>query len=152
MLKPNKKVVADADDRAEEEFAAGFEASWRRSVEGIIGAGQVLIEAKEGLPHGSFLPFVRDRLGLRPRTAERLMRIARHWDLNATDPSLLPASVAALDALCPLADFVDILVAEGRLSRNMTEEDVRRLNRGRVGYEPDLLPQEPWPEPYRERL
>lgn len=148
MLKPNKRIVAAAADRVEEEFAAKFEASWRKSVEGIFEAGQVLIEAKKGLPHGSFQRFVRERLGLHPRIAERLMRIARSGLLNATDPSHLPASVTALDALCPLADFVDILVAEGRISRNMTEEDVRRLRRG-----PEVVQEEPpLAEPIYDRM
>ena len=57
----------------------------------IIGIGQRLIEAKEMLPHGSWLPWLEERVEFTDRTARKFMRLAREWtnrkalsDLGAT--------------------------------------------------------------------
>ena len=57
----------------------------------ILGIGQRLIEAKEMLPHGAWLPWLEERVEFSERTASRFMRLAREWtnqtaltDLGAT--------------------------------------------------------------------
>ena len=59
--------------------------------EAIIGIGQRLIEAKEMLPHGDWIPWLNERVEFSDRTASRFMRLAREWtnrtalsDLGAT--------------------------------------------------------------------
>ncbi len=59
--------------------------------EAIIGIGQRLIEAKEMLPHGAWLPWLEERVEFTDRTARKFMRLAREWtnrkalsDLGAT--------------------------------------------------------------------
>jgi len=45
----------------------------------IIGIGQRLIEAKELLPHGEWLPWLNDQVEFSERTAQDFMRLAREW-------------------------------------------------------------------------
>lgn len=51
----------------------------------IIGIGQRLIEAKELLPHGEWLPWLSDQVEFSERTAQDFMRLAREW----TNPQTL---------------------------------------------------------------
>lgn len=48
--------------------------------EAIITIGQRLIEAKERLPHGEWLPWLTERVEFSERQAQRLMRIAREYE------------------------------------------------------------------------
>lgn len=48
----------------------------RRTIEGYLEVGRRLIEAKAGLPHGQWGPYLA-RAGAGPRMASRLMKIAR---------------------------------------------------------------------------
>jgi Protein of unknown function (DUF3102) len=82
-------------------------AAWRRGVESIIQTGQRLIEAKEDpdLPHGEFTAMIESELPFGPRTAERLMAIARNPVLsNPTHVSVLPPSWGTLYELTKLDD------------------------------------------------
>ena len=62
-----------------------------RAGEAILQIGRCLIEAKELLPHGEWLPWLNERVEYSERTATRFMRLAREWtnqtalsDLGAT--------------------------------------------------------------------
>ena len=57
----------------------------------LLGIGQRLIEAKETLPHGEWLPWLTERVEFSERTAQYYMQLAREWtnpqsiaDLGAT--------------------------------------------------------------------
>jgi hypothetical protein len=72
------------------------------AVEGIIGAGRHLQEAKDELPHGDFGPLLK-QLKMHERTAQRLMAIASNEALaNPTHASHLPASWMTLYELSRL--------------------------------------------------
>jgi hypothetical protein len=47
------------------------------SAASAIEAGRKLIEAKEMLQHGEWLPWLRDHIGIGERTAQDYMRLAR---------------------------------------------------------------------------
>ena len=65
----------------------------------IIGIGQRLIEAKEMLPHGEWLPWLTERVEFSEKTAQNFMRLAREWGAN---PQAL-ADLGATKALTLLA-------------------------------------------------
>jgi hypothetical protein len=78
-------------------------AAWRRTIEGIIEVGDLLLQAKEDLDHGLFEAMVRDRLPFGASAARRLMAIARHPVLtNRAHVHVLPASWGTLAQLARL--------------------------------------------------
>jgi len=86
-------------------WAARITECWRSSVEGILRAGRLLIEAKADLPHGEFGAMCARDLPFSERTAQRLMAIGQDNRLsNPTHVSLLPASWGTLYELTKLSD------------------------------------------------
>lgn len=69
--------------------------------EAIITIGQRLIEAKEVLPHGAWLPWLTERVEYSERTARNFMRIAREWTNRQALADLGAAKALALLALPP---------------------------------------------------
>ena len=67
----------------------------------IIGIGQRLIEAKEMLPHGSWLPWLEERVEFTDRTARNFMRLAREWTNRKALSDLGAAKALTLLALPP---------------------------------------------------
>ena len=70
----------------------------RTGGEAILTIGRCLIEAKDMLPHGEWLPWLNDQVELSERTAQKFMRLAREWsnpsaltDLGATKALMLLA-------------------------------------------------------------
>lgn len=61
--------------------------------EAILGIGRCLIEAKELLPHGEWLPWLTEQVEFTERQAQRFMRLAREWS-NPTALSDLGATKA----------------------------------------------------------
>lgn len=53
-------------------------ASLKQSVHHAIAAGELLLEAKEQVPHGEWLPWLEEHCGVTPRSAQGYMRLARH--------------------------------------------------------------------------
>ena len=70
----------------------------RAGGEAILTIGRCLIEAKDMLPHGEWLPWLSERVDLSERTAQKFMRLAREW----SNPSTL-ADLGASKALMLLA-------------------------------------------------
>jgi len=95
--------------------------SWRQSVEGIIETGRRVATAKHELDHGSFEAMVQNKLPFTPRTARRLMEIARHpvFSNRAHGPDL-PASWRTLHQLT----YVDKKCGDGSLRRLIKEGKV----------------------------
>lgn len=119
-----------------EYWAPRINAEWRKSVEGIIGVGRQLIEAKAACEHGEFLrlfkgnagavnepvPFVRE-------TAERLMIVAGNSHLsNAAHAQHLPASWSTLYELSKLDDEQIIAgIKSGEITPDMTRSEAAAL-------------------------
>ena len=70
----------------------------RTGGEAILTIGRCLIEAKDLLPHGEWLPWLNEQVELSERTAQKFMRLAREW----SNPSAL-ADLGATKALMLLA-------------------------------------------------
>ena len=69
-----------------------------RAGEAILQIGRCLIEAKELLSHGEWLPWLNERVELSERTAQKFMKLAREW----SNPNTL-ADLGASKALMLLA-------------------------------------------------
>ena len=69
-----------------EEWTSLICSAWQKGVELILETGQMLIQAKEELEHGTFQNMVQLKLPFGSRTARRLMTIARHPVPLKTDP------------------------------------------------------------------
>jgi len=81
------------------EFGSKITAAWQKSVEGILEAGKLLIQAKAVLP-GEFERMVKQQCPFGIRTAQRLMQIAANPALSdATHVSCLPSSWGTLAEL-----------------------------------------------------
>ena len=70
----------------------------RAGGEAILTIGKCLIEAKEMLRHGEWLPWLNEQVELSERTAQKFMKLAREW----SNPNTL-ADLGASKALMLLA-------------------------------------------------
>ena len=112
------------------EYADLINSEWRKSVEGIIGAGRWLIQAKAELEHGEFgalfelLPFT-------DRTGQMLMKLADSQRLtNTNHGSYLPASWRTLYELARL-DEDQWAVVEPYLSPELERGQIKALLSGK---------------------
>jgi hypothetical protein len=87
-------------------WVAKIAAAWKNAIDAVFQTGDVLLEAKRDLSHGSFLQMIRKDLPFGPRTAQMLMVIAKDKRLrpNAKPASYLPASWTVLHVLNQLPD------------------------------------------------
>ncbi len=96
--------------------------------ENIIQAGHGLIAAKAELQHGEFLALV-ESLGLKPRTAQKFMSIARH-DLigNAPPGAHLPTGWTTLYELSQApGDLLERAITDGEVTPEMSKKDAAQL-------------------------
>jgi hypothetical protein len=125
-------------------FTTRFRNALKKSVEGIIESGRVLIDAKSELQHGQFTNWVVNelRFGVRKegggepdiRKAEMLMYLARnevisnpcHW--HAFPPS--PRTLWELTQIRPKQRLLD-LIASGKINASMTREEAVALRHSR---------------------
>ncbi len=112
-----------------EQWAARIQASWQHSVESILETGELLIAAKDALPHGEFEIMVQDQLPFGPRMVRQLMQIARHPVLaNRQYIAVLPASWATLAELSRVdASALEGAVANHWLRADLGGKDVPKL-------------------------
>ena len=71
----------------------------RRGGEAILTIGRCLIEAKEMLPHGEWLPWLNEKVAYSERTAQNFMAVARRYSNPQTLADLGMAKALALLAL-----------------------------------------------------
>jgi hypothetical protein len=112
-----------------------FNVIWRKTAESFIEAGRILLDAKEGenrLPHGEFLKMVEEDLACSPRTAQRLMEIARHPVLsNTAHGSHLPPSWRTQSELASLPpEIVEAKIKDGTINPKMQRKDAFGLRPG----------------------
>jgi Protein of unknown function (DUF3102) len=70
----NRLAALAAEVRA---LQAGIRRQSEQVARDVIEAGRQLMEAKELLAHGEWLPWLREHAGISPRTASRYMQVAR---------------------------------------------------------------------------
>lgn len=109
-------------------FRKGFTQGFTETVEGFVEAGRLLLQYKGELPHGSFEALT-TKLDFHPRTARRLMAIARNPVLSKrTHGSVLPPSIHTLSLLARIPD-AKLLAAikAGTINPGMERGDVKLL-------------------------
>lgn len=102
-----------------------------RAGEAILRIGQCLIEAKEMLPHGEWLPWLEERVEFSQRTAQNFMRLAREWTNTQVLADLGYAKALTLLALPP-AEREEFLAEEHVVSgevKSVTDMSVRELKK-----------------------
>lgn len=124
-----KKTLADY-------WAPRINAEWRKSVEGIIGVGQRLIEAKAACEHGEFVRLFKGTANAVPdpvpfgiHTADRLMAIASKPALaDCAHAHTLPQSWATLYELTHLDDAtIEAGIQAGEITPHMTRSQAAQL-------------------------
>lgn len=93
-----QQAVRPQGERTIEAITGDILEAKRRGGEAILTIGRCLIEAKELLPHGEWLPWLNEQAELPERTAQKFMRLAREW----SNPNTL-ADLGASKALMLLA-------------------------------------------------
>jgi hypothetical protein len=121
-------------------FAQRFDAAWRKTVEGIVEAGQVLKEAKDELGYGGYGSFI-GRIKLNERIAQMLMTIANNGVIrNPKNFSALPPKYTSLYRLCLLGeDELQELIDAGNIHRFMRGKEVTVLVFKTLERVPELL-------------
>lgn len=119
-----------------EEYAGRIAPEWRRSVEGILETGALLLEAKRRLPLGEFGRLfagaeqaVAAPLPFKARSGQVLMRVASHEVL--ADPQYiahLPPSWGTLGHLAGIpGPALRDLIAEGRVTADLEQIQAKNL-------------------------
>ena len=116
----------------EADLTRKFLGAYSRGVKAIWEAGQVLLQAKEGLSHGQFTQWVEEALPIAPRTAQKIMRIGADPNItrmlnNQSVPGLpLPDDKNTLAEICGLeeGEFNGLLEA-GTIHPEMRRGDLR---------------------------
>jgi hypothetical protein len=101
----HSNCLADLAARIRAEHEA-CDAALKRGLQHAVAAGKMLIEAKEQLKHGQWLPWLRDQCGIPERSARRYMEIAPYAADQIGQLADLTADAAhdAIQALKPLSD------------------------------------------------
>jgi hypothetical protein len=95
--------LVDLAARIRAEHAAVAEA-FKDSLKHAIAAGELLVEAKDKLQHGQWLPWLREHCTISERTAQLYMRAAKHRDeLEANTQSVADLTLSEAAALLALS-------------------------------------------------
>ena len=101
MMQQNMACTLTPGDRDIETITGEILEAKRAGGEAILTIGRCLIEAKEQLPHGEWLPWLNERVEFSERTARNFMRLAREWSNRQALADLGAAKALTLLALPP---------------------------------------------------
>jgi hypothetical protein len=105
--------LADLAARVRHEHEAAADAI-KRGAAHAMHAGDFLIEAKEQLQHGQWLPWLKDHCAISERTAQLYMRLARDREKIEAAKSATVADLSLREAAAVLApDPIEQMRAEG---------------------------------------
>jgi hypothetical protein len=86
MQAPSRAATTAPLDRLAREIKTEHAAAERAMSDSLAHAhraGDLLLDVKDKLSHGQFLPWVREHCSIVPRTAQLYMQLARDWDTIA---------------------------------------------------------------------
>ena len=101
MMQQNMARTLTPGERDIETITGEILEAKRAGGEAILTIGRCLIEAKEQLPHGEWLPWLNERVEFSERTARNFMRLAREWSNRQALADLGAAKALTLLALPP---------------------------------------------------
>lgn len=108
----------------------------RQAGRAFIEIGRRLNEAKERLPHGEWLPWLKERAAFSERTAQDFMKLAKEYGESAEIADLGAAKALALMAL-PVSDRVSfatekhVVNGEEKTAQEMTVKELKEAIRER---------------------
>lgn len=117
-------------------YAAAINTEWRKSVEGVLEVGRLLIQAKEKCEHGDFLRLfkghenaVSEPVPFGADAAQQLMKVASHSVIsNAEFVRYLPQSWGTLYELTKLDDEVIVAgIKAGEITPETTRSQVAAM-------------------------
>jgi N6-adenosine-specific RNA methylase IME4 len=125
LQRPIREVI-EIKPYTAEEFASRIAQCWKKSVEAIIEAGRLLIQAKKLLPHGEFGAMIEARLPFGACTARRLIAIAADRRIsNRAHAHVLPPHWGTLYELTKLDDVAfEARIADGSIRPDMERRDI----------------------------
>jgi Protein of unknown function (DUF3102) len=129
--RPNHKLINQKYQQRLADLTARFKNAMRKSIEGIIEAGQILQEAKDSLEHGQWLFWLENHLQFDVRQAQMLIFLSKNPVLsNACNYTHLPVSPRTLWELSqmPKQRLVK-LIADGTINQSTRIEDAVALRR-----------------------
>ena len=111
-------------------WAGRVRASMRKTFASVLETGEILIQAQAApaLPHGQWLPMLK-KAGLRPRTAQVWMEVARNPRFaNASPDLLLPPCVTTLNEISRLPeDVYRELLADGTIHPTVSRAAIKAI-------------------------
>lgn len=127
---PRRRSIVPAANPADEQFlrdaAARIKARINRTVMDIIDIGRELIDVKERIGHGNFLPWIDREFGMTDRTAQNFMNVASRFQ-SETVSDLTPSVLYELAAPSTPDEVCAEIVQRGRAGERVTRDDVRQL-------------------------
>lgn len=128
-----RTMAPPAEDRTIEVITGEILDAKRAGGEAILTIGRCLIEAKDMLSHGEWLPWLTEQVEFSPRTAQNFMRLAREWSNTQTLADLGASKALALLALPPeereqfMEDHKVIDMSARQLEQAIKERDEARV-------------------------
>ena len=126
-------IAPTAEDRTIEVITGEILDAKRAGGEAILTIGRCLIEAKDMLRHGEWLPWLNEQVELSERTAQKFMKLAREWS-NPNTLADLGASKALMLLALPegerdafLEDHKVIDMSARQLEQAIKERDEARM-------------------------
>ena len=123
------EAQAPAESRTIETITDEILDAKRTGGEAILTIGRCLIEAKDMLPHGEWLPWLNERVELSERAAQRFMRLAREWS-NPTALSDLGATKALTLLALPVEEREQFMAETHQVDgqeKNVIDMSARQL-------------------------
>lgn len=126
-------MAPPAEGRTIEDITGEILDAKRAGGEAILTIGRCLIEAKDMLSHGEWLPWLTEQVEFSPRTAQNFMRLAREWSNTQTLADLGASKALALLALPPeereqfMEDHKVIDMSARQLEQAIKERDEARV-------------------------
>lgn len=117
-----------ADAWTPQEAASHIREAWQKAVDSIVETGRRLIESKQRVGHGNWLPLI-ELLPFGERTAQALMQVARHPDLsNPQYIADLPPSWGTLAVLAQLPPGeIPRRIADGEITSDLEQSAAREI-------------------------
>lgn len=124
--------ILPVDSMTPDEAAAYVTEAWRGSVAAIVLTGRRLLEARSRVPEGQWLQAV-EKMPFGERTAQQIMRVAEHPDLDASHDSgldRLPRDYNTLSILAGLPEGqVTAHIQAGAITPELDRRQARDLVR-----------------------
>ena len=126
-----KGVVSDSDLDKISELTGKIKSNMSKASNSILNLGNFLLEAKEILDHGTFGTWLSKEFSLSERTAQRFMKISKHFKTDKLSDLDTPARTLYLIASGSLTDserneFTDRVVEGEEISHEEVSQAVER--------------------------